>query len=84
MMSSGYRWVGDFCDLRLRNENTVVSDYDILIKISETLNIREKVTLGEKIKKILAYHKIDSDIIIKSEEEIQKQSKLHGHITQQI
>lgn len=67
-----------------RKENNSQSDYDILIKISETLDIRQKVTLSEKIKKTLAQYKIDSDIIIKTEEEIQKQSKLHGHLIRQI
>ena len=33
---------------RARKESNSKSDYDILIKISETLSIREKVTLSEK------------------------------------
>lgn len=69
---------------RARKESNAKSDYDILIKISETLSIREKVTLSEKIRKVLAQSKIDSDIIIKTEAELQKQSKLHGHLIRTI
>ncbi|MDO8727325.1 MAG: nucleotidyltransferase domain-containing protein [Candidatus Methanoperedens sp.] len=56
---------------RSREEFTKFSDYDILLIIDRTIEIREKMNLSKKIREYLAKSGIDIDVIIKSDEEVQ-------------
>lgn len=56
------------------------SDYDILIIVDEPLDIRTKFALRTHIRKQLLERGIRCDILIQSEQEIQRKRELPGHI----
>lgn len=69
---------------RARKDNTVESDYDVLVITTETLDIRKKRTLKSMLRKALAKSKIPADILIQSEDEINFKKDITGHILKQI
>ncbi len=54
---------------RARGQFNRFSDYDILVIIDETLNMRDKINTIEAIRTELAELLISSDIILKSQQE---------------
>lgn len=69
---------------RARKDNTVDSDYDLLVITRETIDVSKKRTLKAMMRKELARFKIPSDIIIQSEEEINTKKEIVGHILKQV
>ena len=69
---------------RARQNNTEISDYDILVVISENLSLKEKVNISEKIKANLAKYLFDVDLVIKSKEELNLQKNIKGHLIRTI
>jgi predicted nucleotidyltransferase len=69
---------------RARNENSLESDYDILIITESTLSPKEKITLRTTIRKSLLKIGIRSDILIQGKQEVDKKKKLPGHIVRKI
>jgi len=69
---------------RARNENSIESDYDILLITESTLSPKEKITLRTNIRKSLLKIGIRSDIIIQGKKEVDKKKKLPGHIVRKI
>lgn len=65
---------------RARNAAAGDSDYDILIIISHTLDIHSKLDLRTHIRKQLLERGIRCDVLIQSEQEIQRKKELPGHI----
>jgi uncharacterized protein len=65
---------------RARNENTLSSDYDILIITQNNIPVTTKRDLRTKIRKSLISFNILSDIMIESEQEISVKRQLTGHI----
>ncbi len=65
---------------RARNENTLSSDYDILIVTANNIALPLKRELRTKIRKSLISFNILSDILIESEQEIAIKKQLTGHI----
>ncbi|MCD6450007.1 MAG: nucleotidyltransferase domain-containing protein [Thermotogaceae bacterium] len=55
---------------RSRKDFKTQSDYDILVIIKKNLNIKEKFQYESIIRKHLAQMEIDTDIIVKSEDDI--------------
>ncbi len=55
---------------RSRKDFKTQSDYDILVIIKNNLNIKEKFQYESIIRKQLAQMEIDTDIIVKSEDDI--------------
>ena len=55
---------------RSRKDFKTQSDYDILVIIKNNLNIKEKFQYESIIRKHLAQMEIDTDIIVKSEDDI--------------
>ncbi len=56
------------------------SDYDILIVVDHPLDIHAKLALRTHIRKQLLERGIRCDILIQSDEEIQRKKQLPGHI----
>ncbi len=56
------------------------SDYDILIIIDRPVDIRTKFALRTHLRKQLLGRGIRCDILIQSEQEIQRKKELPGHI----
>jgi uncharacterized protein len=56
---------------RARGQFNRFSDYDILVIIDETLNMRDKINTIEAIRTELAELLISSDIILKSQQEVE-------------
>jgi predicted nucleotidyltransferase len=56
------------------------SDYDILIIVDRPLDIHRKLALRTHIRKQLLERGIRCDILIQSEQEIQRKKELPGHI----
>ena len=56
------------------------SDYDILIITDRPLDIRTKFALRTHIRKQLLDHGIRCDVLIQSDEEIQRKKNLPGHV----
>ena len=56
---------------RARDDSTRFSDYDILLIMDKTIEIKEKMILSKKIRECLAKAGFDVDVIIKSDAEAQ-------------
>lgn len=67
---------------RARQENQPSSDYDLVIIIPDTLDIKQKWFFQAKIRKTLAKAKIPIDIIIQSKSELEINKVRPGHIVQ--
>ncbi len=63
-----------------RGQADVESDYDILIISERSMNIGEKFARRTQIRKQLLERGIRSDVLIQSEQEVQKKKELPGHI----
>ncbi len=59
------------------------SDWDVIIIIKNNLTIKEKMFYSKKIRQELAQVKIDCDVIIKSDEEIQKNKEIVGSVVRE-
>lgn len=64
-----------------RGDDNKDSDYDLLVIIKKTVSPREKMDWRSKINKALVYA-LDApfDILLNSEEEVQRKKELPGHI----
>ena len=69
---------------RARNESRNDSDYDILLIITDNLSPKEKIPIITKIRKSLLQSEIRSDILIQSQNEVEKNKNLPGHIIRSI
>jgi uncharacterized protein len=69
---------------RARSDNNDNSDYDFLVITKNTLDIYEKRTLKTTLRKELAKFKVPADILIQSEEEINLNKEITGHIVKQV
>ncbi len=67
-----------FFGSRARGDFNASSDWDILIVLKEQLDRNKKIELSHFIRKNLAEFYIPCDVIIKSKEELEKQSKSVG------
>jgi predicted nucleotidyltransferase len=56
------------------------SDYDILVVMRNPLTHTEKFTIASTMRKKLADNHIDVDIIVRSEEEVEKNKEFRGSI----
>lgn len=65
---------------RARGDYQKYSDWDLLIVTKKELSRKEKQKIAHLIRKELAEHFIDGDIIIKSEEEIKRRKDVIGSI----
>lgn len=59
------------------------SDYDILVIIANTLDMREKINISEKIRDELVKLRIASDIIVKSLDEVEYYKKKIGSVVRE-
>ena len=64
--------------------STADSDYDVLIITSQLLQPSEKTPIRTQIRKDLLNVGVRSDILIQSQEEIEKKKRLPGHIIRNI
>ena len=69
---------------RAKSSATENSDYDILVVTKQILSPKDKFPIRTKIRKALLGHAILSDIIIQSNEELERNKKLPGHIIRRI
>lgn len=60
---------------RASGNNDPLSDYDLLILITKTISMSEKMDISSSIRKKLADERIDADVVIKSAEE----ADVHKH-----
>ncbi|HPN31678.1 MAG TPA: nucleotidyltransferase domain-containing protein [bacterium] len=65
---------------RSREDYENESDYDLLIVIKQNITGYDRIKLMTEIRKKLAENKIDADIIIKTNEEINEYKNIPGHI----
>ncbi|MGE5294116.1 MAG: nucleotidyltransferase domain-containing protein [Solirubrobacterales bacterium] len=65
---------------RARGQANAESDYDILIITESRMDAGTKFTLRTRIRKQLLEHGIRCDVLIQSEQEVQKKKELPGHI----
>ena len=63
-----------------RGQADAESDYDILVITERTPDIRSKFALKTQIRKQLLERGIRCDVLIQSEQEVQKKKELPGHI----
>ncbi len=69
---------------RARSDNSDDSDYDFMIIIKDTIDIKQKRFYKSVLRKKLAKHKIPADILIQSESEIDVKRNITGHIVRKI
>ena len=69
---------------RARKDSDSDSDFDILIITSKNLSPKNKTPLKTQIRKDLLSAGIRSDILIQSEQEIDKKKRLPGHLIKNI
>jgi len=65
---------------RARNEANVHSDYDVMLIVSENIEIREKMRYKALFRKMLVKYGLITDVFIESEEELQEKSTFLDHI----
>ncbi|MGD9201389.1 MAG: nucleotidyltransferase domain-containing protein [Chitinispirillia bacterium] len=63
-----------------RGDNTLYSDYDLLVIIEKRLSVQEKIKLASHLRGKFAEKNIDADIIVKSPDEIEYYKNKTGHI----
>lgn len=63
-----------------RSGFTGASDYDLLIVTQESIEVRKKMPLKTRIRKLLLAQGIFSDILIQNSGEIERKRHLPGHI----
>ncbi len=69
---------------RARGRAAPDSDYDILIIVGRPLDIHAKLALRTRIRKQLLERGIRCDILIQSDQEIQRKKELPGHIVRSV
>lgn len=68
---------------RARGDNTVHSDYDLLIITDEYLSEREKLNTRSQIKKLLIKSlQIPVDVLLNMKQEVEIKKSLPGHVVQ--
>lgn len=63
-----------------RNDAGKGSDVDILVVLDKTLTFAEKGTMASMLRKRLAQKSIDADIVIHSEEEVDRYKQFPGSV----
>ena len=56
---------------RARGDSTAESDHDLLITVRGVLSLSEKIRIFGLVRRCLARHGIDADVIVKSEAEVE-------------
>jgi len=56
------------------------SDYDLLVVVEHTFSHADKFRMASEARRSLAQERIDADIIIRSEEEVEASRELRGSI----
>ena len=65
---------------RAREEFRDDSDYDIMVVVPFEIDVKEKMKLNSKMRKLLAKNKIDVDVTIQSQKELEIKKDLLGHV----
>jgi predicted nucleotidyltransferase len=65
---------------RAKGENTLYSDFDLLIITDESMPIKQKYDYRTRIRKELLKFNILSDILIQSKAEVEVKKTLPGHV----
>jgi predicted nucleotidyltransferase len=65
---------------RARGEASPASDYDLLVVLERPLDVKSKFALRTHLRKLLLEKGIRSDVLVQSDEEIQRKRQLPGHI----
>lgn len=65
---------------RARGDFNKSSDYDILVILKDDMDMKEKITLSTFLRKTLAQNKIDADIIIKTQNEVNYYKNKVGNV----
>ncbi len=65
---------------RARGDFRIDSDYDLLIIVPYSIDVKEKLTLKTTIRKLIVKAGISSDILIESEQELMCKNEIKGHI----
>ena len=65
---------------RARGEESLSSDYDLLVIARDPLTDRQRLHFQAQIRKALAKKLILTDIIVQSRDDIRKKQRLPGHI----
>ncbi|MDD5674732.1 MAG: nucleotidyltransferase domain-containing protein [Chitinivibrionales bacterium] len=63
-----------------RGDFTPDSDYDLLIVVGNNTTPRQRIELAAKLRKALAFHLIDADVIVESSEEFDYYREKAGSI----
>jgi predicted nucleotidyltransferase len=63
-----------------RGEAGPESDYDILVITDQPLDMKAKFTLRTRIRKQLLEQGIRSDVLVQSDQEIERKKELPGHV----
>ena len=69
---------------RARKDNSIDSDYDILIVTKAEYDITTKREYKAYLRKFFAKYKIPVDILIHSELEVESKKNISGHIVHQV
>jgi len=56
------------------------SDYDLLVILQYDIDIKDKIKMSTKIRKLLLNHNIPADVLIQSQKEIALKKKIIGNI----
>jgi len=65
---------------RARNEANAHSDYDVMLIVSENIEIHKKMQYKALFRKMMVKYGLIADVFIESEEELQEKSAFLGHI----
>ncbi|MDD5672683.1 MAG: nucleotidyltransferase domain-containing protein [Chitinivibrionales bacterium] len=65
---------------RARGEESMLSDYDLLLIMDRPLSVREKIKLASQLRGEFAEKGIDADIILKTKQDIQNFKNKTGSI----
>jgi len=68
---------------RARGDFEKQSDWDVIVVIKNNLSIKEKMFYSKKIRESLAQVRVDCDVIIKSEEEIEQYKEMIGSVVRE-
>ena len=68
---------------RAREDFRTDSDYDIMVVVPYEVDMKKKMTLGTKIRKLLVKHDIATDIIIQSQKEVEIKKDFLGTVVRE-
>lgn len=68
---------------RARGDFEKRSDWDVIVAVKNNLPIKEKMFYSKKIREWLAQVRVDCDVIIKSDEEIQQYKEMIGSVVRE-